>query len=471
VFAVGTLLAGKYRIDRIIGQGGMGMVVAATHIHLQQQVALKFLLPEFLNNTQVVERFVREARASAALRGEHVCRVSDVGALDMGAPYIVMELLEGVDLATLLVQQGTMQVAQACDYVLQASIGVAEAHGMSIVHRDLKPANLFLTRRPDGTPQIKVLDFGIAKAQGDSNLNLTKTTSILGSPGYMSPEQLRSSKDVDIRSDIWSLGVILYELVTGRPPFTGESITELAIRVTMAADRADAARLRSGRQSLPREGQGAALPRPREPRPRARRVRRPERLGDGEHGVARAQYRAASPDPSADADGGGRGHPATDRIRPGPVGRGHTGADDDGLVGRVADHQPPGRRRQAVGHHRGRRRGRRGGDRDRDRRRAQQDWWHPRAGRGRAAPAPAGRHRRRGRRARGSAASARGCGRGRPGTRARCGRGRGRAAARDQARDQAQDHGEDAGRQDHEEDHEDHEGSRQGDQTSRGGLR
>jgi eukaryotic-like serine/threonine-protein kinase len=233
VFAVGTLLAGKYRIDRIIGQGGMGMVVAATHIHLQQQVALKFLLPEFLNNTQVVERFVREARASAALRGEHVCRVSDVGALDMGAPYIVMELLEGVDLATLLVQQGTMQVAQACDYVLQASIGVAEAHGMSIVHRDLKPANLFLTRRPDGTPQIKVLDFGIAKAQGDSNLNLTKTTSILGSPGYMSPEQLRSSKDVDIRSDIWSLGVILYELVTGRPPFTGESITELAIRVTM----------------------------------------------------------------------------------------------------------------------------------------------------------------------------------------------------------------------------------------------
>src|SRR6185295_7457724 len=196
---------------------------AATHIHLQQQVALKFLLPEYLNNLPVVERFVREARASAALRGEHVCRVSDVGALDSGAPYIVMELLDGGDLASLLAHGGPLQVPIACDYILQACVGVAEAHALSIVHRDLKPANLFLTRRTDGAPLIKVLDFGIAKAQGDASFSLTQTASVLGSPGYMSPEQLRSSRDVDLRSDIWSLGVILYELVVGRPPFTGES--------------------------------------------------------------------------------------------------------------------------------------------------------------------------------------------------------------------------------------------------------
>jgi eukaryotic-like serine/threonine-protein kinase len=233
VFDVGTVLAGKYRVDRVIGRGGMGVVVAATHLHLQQPVALKFLLPDLVHSPQIMERFVREARASAQLRGEHVCRVSDVGTFETGAPYIVMELLHGNDLASVLDGGGAMPVQVAAEHVLQACVGVAEAHALGIVHRDLKPANLFLTRRPDGTPLIKVLDFGIAKAQNAPSFNLTQTSAVLGSPGYMSPEQLRSTRDVDVRSDIWSIGVILYELVSGRMPFTGDSITELALHIAM----------------------------------------------------------------------------------------------------------------------------------------------------------------------------------------------------------------------------------------------
>jgi serine/threonine protein kinase len=230
---VGDVLADKYRIERILGVGGMGVVVAATHLQLEQLVALKFMLPHALVNQEAVQRFMREARNAVKLRSEHVARIIDVGTLPNSAPYIVMEFLQGTDLQSVLEKQGVVPVQTVVDYILQASEAIAEAHAHGIVHRDLKPANLFLTRRPDGQPLVKVLDFGISKAGGTSDFQLTQTAAVMGSPAYMSPEQMRSSKLVDSRSDIWALGVILYQAATGQVPFAAETFTELCLRVAM----------------------------------------------------------------------------------------------------------------------------------------------------------------------------------------------------------------------------------------------
>jgi len=231
----GDVIAGKYRVERVLGTGGMGVVVAARHLQLEERVALKFLLPDALEAPEAVARFVQEARAASRIKNDHVARVTDVGQLENGSPYMVMEYLEGADLSTMLAREGAMPVDQAVDYVLQACEALADAHTLGIVHRDLKPANLFCIRRSDGQPFIKVLDFGISKFMTTgpgSGHAMTKTSAIIGSPLYMSPEQLRASKGVDARTDVWSLGVILFELVTGSPPFDAEVSTELILKIS-----------------------------------------------------------------------------------------------------------------------------------------------------------------------------------------------------------------------------------------------
>jgi hypothetical protein len=246
----GQILAGKFRIERVLGQGGMGVVVAATHIQLDERVALKFLLPEALSNPEAVARFAREARAAVKIKSEHVARVSDVGTLESGSPYMVMEYLEGRDLADWVRHSGAMRIPDAVEFVLQASEAIAEAHALGIVHRDLKPANLFVTQRVDGSPCIKVLDFGISKLTSpgsNSDMGMTRTSAVMGSPLYMSPEQMSSTRNVDARTDIWALGIILYEVLTGRVPFEAETMPQLCGMILQDPPRP----LRALRQDVP----------------------------------------------------------------------------------------------------------------------------------------------------------------------------------------------------------------------------
>lgn len=225
---IGQVVAGKYRIERQIGRGGMGIVLAATHLQLEHLVAIKVMRRDLLEDDQALTRLLVEARAAARIRSEHVARVLDVGTLESGSPFIVMEYLEGEDLADLLDRRGALEVEQAVAFMLQSCEALAEVHVAEMVHRDLKPGNLFIAQLPDGSPTLKIVDFGISKYIGGAARDRAATTSpqVLGSPFYMAPEQMRADA-VDERSDIWGLGAILFEMLTGRPPFIGETLPEV----------------------------------------------------------------------------------------------------------------------------------------------------------------------------------------------------------------------------------------------------
>jgi serine/threonine-protein kinase len=228
----GSVLLGKYRVDSLIGEGGMGVVIKAHHLDLDEPVAIKCLLPEMLDRQEIVTRFVREAKAAVKLKGEHVARVLDVGRLENRIPYIVMEYLEGADLGAIVKHHGSQEPSIAVDLILQACEAIAEAHSLGIIHRDIKASNFFVTQPANQAPVLKVLDFGIATAP-EGTSDLTSTQSVIGTPAYMAPEQMRSSRLVDARSDIWSIGVVLYELLEGARPFRSDVYSELCLKVGM----------------------------------------------------------------------------------------------------------------------------------------------------------------------------------------------------------------------------------------------
>ena len=226
----GEILLGKYRVEEVIGIGGMGRVVKASHLYLQQPVAIKILLPQMAESQSTVARFVREAQATVRLRSEHIARVMDVGTMPDGTPFMVMEFLEGFDLNQILRHHGPQLPQPVVDLILQACEGISEAHALGIVHRDIKPSNFFITRRPDGSTLLKILDFGISKTPAELN-ELTGTQTVIGTPTYMAPEQMRTARSTDPRSDIWSMGVVMYQMLAGRPPFEAETYAELVIKV------------------------------------------------------------------------------------------------------------------------------------------------------------------------------------------------------------------------------------------------
>ncbi len=231
------VLASKYRIDERIGEGGMGIVYAGEHLELRTRVAIKVLQPKLSDDPSARARFLREARLAATIVGEHSARIHDFGTSDVGRPYIVMEYLRGEPVDARLARDGRVPVQEAATIVVQLLDALAEAHAKGLVHRDLKPANLFLVEKPGEDFSVKVLDFGISKVTAVAissttpSITLTEPRTLLGSPQYMSPEQLRGSPSVDARSDLWACGVVLHELVSGKVPFDGATLADLCAQI------------------------------------------------------------------------------------------------------------------------------------------------------------------------------------------------------------------------------------------------
>lgn len=234
----GEVIDGKYRIEKVLGEGGMGCVSRATHLILRSTVALKFMNPQFTTFPGAVDRFINEGIASKRIKSAHVVPVDDVGKLPSGAPYLVMPCLEGLDLADLLLRDGTpgLPTTRAIHFMLQILRGLQAAHAAGIIHRDMKPSNCFVVKHEGEQDFVRILDFGISKVKEPGSASLTQTNSALGTPLYMSPEQARSPRDVDGRSDLYSAGVILYELLTGHTPFFSESgeFTEILFKLFTA---------------------------------------------------------------------------------------------------------------------------------------------------------------------------------------------------------------------------------------------
>ena len=233
----GEILAGKYRVERVMGAGGMGVVVQVSHMENGGRFALKFLRPSVARDPSAALRFLREAKAGGRIDSPHVVTIVDVGELASGSPFLVMEYLEGTSLDKRLVGSVRLPLAEACDLALQVAEGLAAAHAMGVVHRDIKPANLFLNVGPDGSEVLKIVDFGISKIldpDSPAAQHLTRTQTSIGSPLYMSPEQMRSARTADFRTDQWSLGVVLYRLATGHLPFDGKSLPRLCVQVLEA---------------------------------------------------------------------------------------------------------------------------------------------------------------------------------------------------------------------------------------------
>jgi serine/threonine protein kinase len=233
----GTILADKYRVERVLGAGGMGVVVQVTGVGSAEVSALKFLRPSVARDPIAAKRFLREAAAAGRIQSPHVVRISDVGELASGSPYLVMEYLEGTTLDRLLAGGKRIALEQACDLALQAAEGLAAAHAMGVLHRDIKPANLHIGRGPDGEDLLKIADFGVSKIldpEDPEGPSLTRTQTSVGSPLYMSPEQMRSARTADFRADQWSLGAVVYRMATGHLPFDAKSLPRLCVQVLQA---------------------------------------------------------------------------------------------------------------------------------------------------------------------------------------------------------------------------------------------